>query len=194
MSFNDRDGVYTVRFSNGEVRLYDRLDEELPLPIAREIAKRILDQASPYTYVYIGRINGKMRVGVAEAPRAKKAEIERQTKREFELLGWIKCRGEREAQTLEKSIRSFLTRLGHVTFQPDWFQHFDHDATLIRTVLHTFDPVHGARFFDYAAKLYMELHLINLESVGSRFEVIERINDIPHRSLQRHAYVQFGFV
>lgn len=194
MSFNDRDGTYTVVFQNGDIKVLDRLNEEVSPLVARELARRILDQVNPNRYVYVGRTSDRLKIGVSEEPQHQMFELERNGGQTFEYLAYLRCRGTKEARTLETAMHKFLRRLGHSTFQNNWYMFYEHDAALLTTVLQTFDPVHAAKFLDYASKLYLEFHLINLDNQTTRLELLDRISEVQNRALQRHAYIQFGFV
>ncbi|MBN8637817.1 MAG: hypothetical protein J0M07_21035 [Anaerolineae bacterium] len=193
MSFNDRDGAYTIQFQDGRIKLLDCTGAEVQPGTARTIARILFDQNQIDTCVYIGKTPDKLKVMCGEDALRMKPERDNLTGQAIEQLVKIKCRGRSEATQLEASIHNFLTHLGRQTFRREWYVYMQSDAEVLINVLQTHDPVHAHEFFEFALKEYTELYQMKMTSPAPKLELLERITNIKNTALRRHAYAYFKY-
>ncbi len=193
MSFNDRDGVYTLQFQDGRVTLLDCKCQPVQPGAARTIARLLFDQNQLDTCVYIGRTANQLKIMRGEDMARMLPVRDSVSGQEVEQLAKIQCRGRSEAVNLENSIHEFLTHLGRQTFRREWYVYVPSDADVVVMVLQTHDPIHAHEFFKFALKEYSALYQMQMDSKVPKVELLERINHINNMTLRRHAYAYFRF-
>jgi hypothetical protein len=184
--FNPTDGKYEVEFIDNRVNIRDCLGEKVEPTVALEIARQIADQYHEACYVYVGRRDDWIKIGMSGnlERRDKELQIDRALEK--------RCGGREEAQRLEKAILDFLSRIKRPVYQVEWFQYCYHDLELLKNVFALCNAPLATEMFKYMTVSYTKIrHGI---AHGKRSQALDFIYRWNVPAFCEHAKIEFGYL
>jgi hypothetical protein len=184
--FNPTDGKYSVEFIDGKVTVLNCLDEKVEPDIALRLARHIADQYHEACYVYVGRREDWMKIGLS-------GNLERRDKElKIDRLLEKRCLGREEAQKLERAILDFLSSLRRPVHQEEWFRYQDHDLALLKNVFALSNAPHATEMFKTMTNYYSQIRrAITHGKQSQALDFIYRWN-VP--AFCEHAKTEFRFL
>ncbi|MCA0456967.1 MAG: GIY-YIG nuclease family protein [Chloroflexi bacterium] len=199
--FNERNAAYNVCFSNGNIAILDAFGNQVDAVTAIKIGEQIIDRYSPICFVYVGRKNDFLKIGLSANLERRDQELDKvrfenpsaKYKRELHIA----CRNRSEAAVLEKSILDFLSFIRQsagLDVGTEWFFYKDHDFTLISSVFELCDPPNAIKFFQTALQDYIWLKQHYSKPNSRSYTLLDYIHRHQVTAFKKHALIEFGFV